>query len=93
MIGSIQMKRKHGRTLELQKLKPEKIGLALFSPMKSKIKGYPFEVKLPDGYGVTGVVLSDPSRGATKAAMDRCSDVWLGCSGLSRVNLRATEER
>ena len=56
-----------------------KVGLALFSPMTSKINEYPFEVKLPDGYGVTGVVLSDPSRGATKAAMDRCSDgrAWL----------------
>ena len=27
-----------------------KKGLALFSPVTSKIKGYPFEVKLPDGY-------------------------------------------
>ena len=43
------------------------------------MKGYPFEVKLPDGYVVTGVVLSDPSRGARTAAMDRYSDAraWL----------------
>ena len=27
--------------------------------MTSKIKGYPFEVRLPDGSAVSGVVLSD----------------------------------
>ena len=36
-----------------------KVGLALFCPVSSKIKGYPFEVELPDGYAVRGVVLSD----------------------------------
>ena len=36
-----------------------KVGLALFCPVTSIIKGYPFEVQLPDGSAVTGVVLSD----------------------------------
>ena len=36
-----------------------KVGLALFCPITSKIKGYPFEVELPDGTAVSGVVLSD----------------------------------
>lgn len=36
-----------------------KIGLTLFCPVTSKIKGYPFEVQLPDGSAVSGVVLSD----------------------------------
>jgi mRNA interferase MazF len=36
-----------------------KVGLALFCPVTSKIKGYPFEVRLPDGSAVSGVVLSD----------------------------------
>ena len=36
-----------------------KVGLALFCPLTSKVKGYPFEVELPDGYAVTGVILSD----------------------------------
>jgi mRNA interferase MazF len=27
--------------------------------LTSKVKGYPFEVELPDGYAVSGVVLSD----------------------------------
>jgi len=37
----------------------EKGGLALFCPVTSEIKRYPFEVQLPDGYAVSGVVLSD----------------------------------
>ena len=36
-----------------------KVGLALFCPLTSKVKGYPFEVELPDGYAVSGVALSD----------------------------------
>jgi mRNA interferase MazF len=36
-----------------------KVGLALFYPVTSRVKGYPFEVLLPEGSGVTGVVLSD----------------------------------
>ena len=36
-----------------------KVGLALFCPVSSKIKGYPFEVQLPYGDTVSGVVLSD----------------------------------
>ena len=37
----------------------DKVGLALFCPLTSKVKGYPFEVELPDGYAVSGVVLAD----------------------------------
>lgn len=37
-----------------------KVGLALISRVTSKIKGYPFEVQLPDKSAVSGVVLSDP---------------------------------
>ena len=36
-----------------------KVGLALFCPVTSRVKGYPFEVPLPEGSGVVGVVLSD----------------------------------
>ena len=36
-----------------------KTGLAIFCPITSQIKGYPFEVKLPAGLPVTGVVLAD----------------------------------
>lgn len=37
----------------------EKTGLAIFCPITSKGKGYPFEVRLPPGLGTTGVVLAD----------------------------------
>lgn len=36
-----------------------KVGLALFSPVTNQIKGYPFEVIIPEGNKVTGAVLSD----------------------------------
>ncbi|WP_094556960.1 type II toxin-antitoxin system PemK/MazF family toxin [Synechococcus sp. 1G10] len=36
-----------------------KVGLALFCPVTSSVKGYPFEVALPEGSGVIGVVLAD----------------------------------
>jgi len=36
-----------------------KIGLALFCPVISRVKGYPFEVALPEAIGVVGVVLAD----------------------------------
>ena len=36
-----------------------KVGLAIFCPVSSQTKGYPFEVQLPPGLEVEGVVLSD----------------------------------
>jgi mRNA interferase MazF len=36
-----------------------KVGLALLCPITKQSKGYPFEVKLPVGIEVTGVVLAD----------------------------------
>jgi mRNA interferase MazF len=36
-----------------------KVGLALLCPVTSRVKGYPFEVVLPEGSGVIGVVLAD----------------------------------
>lgn len=36
-----------------------KVGLALMCPITSRVKGYPFEVELPQGLGVQGVILSD----------------------------------
>ena len=36
-----------------------KVGLAILCPITSQIKGYPFEVKLPDNIKVSGVILSD----------------------------------
>jgi len=36
-----------------------KVGLALFCPITSQVKGYPFEVRLPPDLPVTGVILAD----------------------------------
>ena len=37
----------------------EKTSLALFCPITSRVKGYPFEVSLPAAGAVTGVILAD----------------------------------
>lgn len=36
-----------------------RVGLAVCCPVTSQVKGYPFEVLLPAGLGVEGVILSD----------------------------------
>ncbi len=39
-----------------------KVGLALLCPITNQAKDYPFEVAIPDGLEVTGVILSDQIR-------------------------------
>ena len=36
-----------------------KVGLAILCPITSQIKGYPFEVLIPDDLKISGVILSD----------------------------------
>jgi mRNA interferase MazF len=36
-----------------------RVGLAILCPITSQIKGYPFEVIIPDGLPVSGAILSD----------------------------------
>ena len=36
-----------------------RVGLAILCPVTSQLKGYPFEVILPDGLPITGAILSD----------------------------------
>jgi len=36
-----------------------RVGLALLCPITAHIKGYPFEVPIPEGLPVTGAVLAD----------------------------------
>jgi mRNA interferase MazF len=36
-----------------------RVGLALLCPITGQVKGYPFEVALPEGLPVSGVVLAD----------------------------------
>jgi len=40
----------------------ERVGLALTCPITSRVKGYPFEVPLPEGLKMSGVVLADQVR-------------------------------
>jgi mRNA interferase MazF len=39
-----------------------KTNLGIFCPITSKIKNYPFEVKLPDGLPIKGAILADQVR-------------------------------
>ena len=37
----------------------KKVGLALLCPITSRIRGYPFEVRIPNADDVAGVILAD----------------------------------
>ena len=37
----------------------KKTGMALFCPVKLKVKGYPFEVVIPDDLKTKGIILAD----------------------------------
>jgi len=39
-----------------------RVGLALFCPLTTRIKGYPWEVPIPEGLPISGAVLSDQVR-------------------------------
>lgn len=47
-----------------------KTGLALAVPITSKVKGYPFEVMLPRGLPVSGVILADQIKSIDWRARD-----------------------
>lgn len=36
-----------------------KVGLAMLCPVTSQVKGYPFEVLIPEGLAVSGAILAD----------------------------------
>jgi mRNA interferase MazF len=48
----------------------EKVGLALFCPMTSQIKGYPFEVLVDPGAKAEGAILSDQLKSLDWRARD-----------------------
>lgn len=47
-----------------------KVGLAILCPITSQVKGYPFEVLIPAGRGVTGAVLADQAKSLDWRARD-----------------------
>jgi mRNA interferase MazF len=53
-----------------------KVGLAIFCPLTNQIKGYPFEVIVPPGQGISGAVLADQ----VKSLDWRARDAELICS-------------
>jgi len=48
----------------------ERVGLAIFCPITSQEKGYPFEVKVPTGLAVSGVILADQVKSLDWRARD-----------------------
>ena len=55
--------------------------MALFCPVTSRNKGYPFEVALPDTSAVSGVVLADQ----VKSLDWRARNARFECQALQRV--------
>jgi mRNA interferase MazF len=47
-----------------------KVGLALLCPITSQVKGYPFEVSMPNGFPVNGVILADQVKSLDWQARD-----------------------
>ncbi|AFV12276.1 PemK-like protein [Thermacetogenium phaeum DSM 12270] len=47
-----------------------KVGLALFCPVTTRAKGYPFEVEIPAGLKITGVILADQVKSLDWRARD-----------------------
>ncbi len=48
----------------------KRVGLALLCPITSQIKNYPFEVSIPEGMKIQGVVLSDQVKSLDWLARD-----------------------
>lgn len=65
-----------------------KVGIALFCPITSQVKGYPFEVSIPDGLQVSGVVLSDQ----TKSLDWRARKAEFVCKVPQRVTLEVLDK-
>lgn len=58
-----------------------KVGLALLCPVTEKIKGYPFEVEIPEGLQVAGVILADQ----VKSLDWRAGNAQFACKVPARV--------
>jgi mRNA interferase MazF len=60
-LGHEQSGRRPGIVLSSIKYN-QKVGLAIVCPITSQTKGYPFEVPIPDGFKIKGVILADQMR-------------------------------
>ena len=60
-------------------------GLALLCPVTSRIKNYPFEVRLPDAFDVRGVVLCDQIKSLDWAARKLARHAQLDQNTMAQV--------
>jgi mRNA interferase MazF len=67
-----------------------KVGLALFCPITNKVKGYPFEVDLPEELDVTGTVLSDQIKSLDWKARNATFICQLSDETIEQVLVKAT---
>jgi mRNA interferase MazF len=77
-----------------------KVGLAILCPITSQVKGYPFEVLIPEGLEVKGAVLSDQVKSldwkarkaefACKLPSENFNEVVKKLSTLIREQLQST---
>jgi len=64
-----------------------RVGLALFCPITRQVKGYPFEVVIPPGLDVVGVVLADAIKSLdwrARRVEHICSVPWELVRGVAR---------
>jgi mRNA interferase MazF len=62
-----------------------KVGLAILCPITSQVKGYPFEVLIPDGLEIGGAILSDQVKSLDWKARKAEFDCKLPTSTLNEV--------
>lgn len=69
----------------------ERVGLALMCPITNRVKGYPFEVALPDDIEIAGVVLADQIRSldwrARRAEVTATAPATLTAEVLGKLNV------
>jgi mRNA interferase MazF len=65
-----------------------KTGLAIFCPVTSQVKGYPFEVLLPEGMPICGAILSDQ----VKSLDWRARNTELICSFPEEITTEALQK-
>lgn len=63
----------------------EKVGLAILCPITRQVKGYPFEVSIPSGLGVQGVILADQVKSLDWGARNAAFIVSLPDATLAEV--------
>jgi len=62
-----------------------KVGLAILCPITSQVKGYPFEVLIPDGLEIGGAILSDQVKSLDWKARKAEFDCKLPTSAFNEV--------